>query len=303
MLFPVVGALLGSLALVTFAWAQALPPPPVSTAPNTTLAAPTPSARTPNATAPNVTAPKPKPKPKIAKPKPRTPAPLSLTSPPPRPPANINNSPPAAQSSPPPPAQQSTPLLAQPSPPRPGQPALNSRQLILVERISNYLSNLRTLVGEFKQVAPDGSRTEGDFYLLKPGRVRFDYNPPSPLELIADGRSVAVRDRNLASQDVFPISQTPLRFLLADRIDLLKDTNIVAVYGDNIFATVVIEERQIARGTYRLMLMFDAQNFQLKQWVVTDPQGFDTTVAVYNLDLSTKPDPDLFKIDYTRYIR
>lgn len=174
---------------------------------------------------------------------------------------------------------------------------------MLVDRVSNYLTNLRTLVGAFKQVAPDGSRTEGDFYLLKPGRVRFDYNPPSPTELVADGRSVAVRDRNLASQDVYPISQTPLRFLLADRIDLLKDTNIVAVYGDNVFVTVVIEEKQIVRGTYRLMLMFDARNMQLKQWVVTDPQGMDTTVAVYNLDANTKPDPDMFKIDYTRYVR
>jgi outer membrane lipoprotein-sorting protein len=293
------GVLLAGLATLTLAAAQPLPPPPTSTAPTTTLAAPTPNATAPNSAAPTAVAPKPKPKPKpkIAKPKPQTKTPLSLTSPaaPPRPPADVSNSPP--------PAQPATPLLAQPSSPRPGQLALNPKQVMVVERVSNYLSNLRTLVGEFKQVAPDGSRTEGDFYLAKPGRIRFDYNPPSPLELIADGRSVAVRDRNLASQDVFPISQTPLRFLLADRIDLLKDTNIIAVYGDNVFATVVIEERQIVRGTYRLMLMFDAQTIQLKQWVVTDPQGMDTTVVVYNLDPNTKPDPDLFKIDYTRYVK
>ncbi len=196
-----------------------------------------------------------------------------------------------------------TPIIAQPSPPRPGQPPLNAKQLALLERISNYLSNLRTLVGEFKQIAPDGKQSSGDFYLLKPGRVRFDYNPPSPIELIADGRSVVVRDRNLASQDVMAISQTPLRFLLADRIDLLRDTNVVAVYGDNVFSTVVIEERQIVRGTYRVMLMFDARTMELRQWVVTDPQGRDTTVVVYNLDTVTKPDPELFKIDYTRYVR
>ncbi|HWP27614.1 MAG TPA: outer membrane lipoprotein carrier protein LolA [Xanthobacteraceae bacterium] len=196
-----------------------------------------------------------------------------------------------------------TPIIAQPSPPRPGQPQLNAKQIALLERISNYLSNLRSLVGEFKQIAPDGKQSSGDFYLLKPGRVRFDYNPPSPIELIADGRSVVVRDRNLASQDVMAISQTPLRFLLADRIDLLRDTNVVAVYGDNVFSTVVIEERQIVRGTYRVMLMFDARTMELRQWVVTDPQGRDTTVVVYNLDTVTKPDPELFKIDYTRYLR
>jgi outer membrane lipoprotein-sorting protein len=133
--------------------------------------------------------------------------------------------------------------------------------------------------------------------------VRFDYNPPSPVELIADGKSVAVRDRNLASQDLYAISQTPLRFLLADRIDLLRDTNLIAVYGDNIFLTVVIEEKQIATGNYKVMLMFDSNNMQLKQWVVTDPQGMDTTVAVFNLDTVSRPDPEMFKIDYTRYAR
>ena len=155
----------------------------------------------------------------------------------------------------------------------------------------------------YRQIGIKSFGGAGDFYVLKPGRVRFDYNPPSPVELIADGKSVAVRDRTLASQDLYPISQTPLRFLLADRIDLLRDTNLVAVYGDNIFLTVVIEEKQIVSGNYKVMLMFDAQNMQLKQWVVTDPQGMDTTIAVFNLDTKSQPDPDMFKIDYTRYVR
>jgi outer membrane lipoprotein-sorting protein len=229
------------------------------------------------------------------------------TQPPQRPPGDLggassppSSAPPSAAPSAAAAAQPMAPIIVQPSP---GQTALNAKQIALLERISNYLTNLRTLVGEFKQIAPDGKQSSGDFYLLKPGRVRFDYNPPSPIELIADGRSVVVRDRNLASQDVMAISQTPLRFLLADRIDLLRDTNVVAVYGDNVFSTVVIEERQIARGTYRVILMFDARTMELRQWVVTDPQGRDTTVVVYNLDTVTKPDPELFKIDYTRYLR
>ena len=97
-----------------------------------------------------------------------------------------------------------------------------------------------------------------------------------------------VRDRKLATQDLYPLSQTPLRFLLADRIDLLRDTNLIGVYADDVFVTVVIEERQIIGGTHRLMLMFGAQDYQLRQWTVTDPQGYDTTVAVYNLD-TTRP--------------
>ena len=107
--------------------------------------------------------------------------------------------------------------------------------------------------------------------------------------------------RKLATQDIYPLSQTPLRFLLSDRIDLLKDTNVVNVTADDVFISVTIEEKQALIGTSRLMLMVGAKDGQLKQWTVTDPQGYDTTIAVYNLDSSKKVDPGLFKIDFTNY--
>jgi outer membrane lipoprotein-sorting protein len=182
-----------------------------------------------------------------------------------------------------------------------GAGKLTPEQRAIVERVNNYLSAVQTLTGNFVQVGPDGSRTQGDFYIYKPGRVRFEYDDPSPIELIADGSSVVVRDRRLATQDVYPLSQTPLRFLLAERVDLTKDTNLVSVYADDVFVTVVLEEKNGVVGTSRLMIMFSAKDMQLKQWTVTDPQGYDTTVAVYNLDTSKRPDPALFKIDYTRY--
>jgi outer membrane lipoprotein-sorting protein len=181
--------------------------------------------------------------------------------------------------------------------------AFDARQRQLADRVSAYLSGVRQLQGKFVQVGPDGTKSEGEFFLQKPGKVRFDYNPPSPIELIADGQSVVVRDRKLATQDLYPLSQTPLRFLLADRIDLLRDTNLIGVYADDVFVTVVIEERQILAGTHKVMLMFGAQDYQLRQWTVTDPQGYDTTVAVYNLDTRVQPDPNLFRIDYTRVIQ
>jgi outer membrane lipoprotein-sorting protein len=128
--------------------------------------------------------------------------------------------------------------------------------------------------------------------------VRFEYQPPSQIDVIADGSSVVVRDRSLATQDLYPLSQTPLRYLLADQIDLARDTNLVAVSQDNTFITVTIEERQILIGTHRLVLMFSAKDTQLREWIVTDPQGYETTVAVYNLDVSHRPDPNLFSINY-----
>lgn len=225
-----------------------------------------------------------------------------------RPPQSIQTAP-QPQAQPPqaqaPQAQQPTGSFPFPKPPflfgRSGETtAFDARQRELADRVSAYLTNVRTLSGNFVQVGPDGRKAEGEFYLQKPGRVRFDYNPPSPIELIADGQSVVVRDRKLATQDLYPLSQTPLRFLLADRLDLMRDTNLVGVYADDVFVTVVIEERQIIAGTHRLMIMFGAKDYQLRQWTVTDPQGFDTTVAVYNLAELRNPDPNLFRIDYTR---
>ncbi len=179
----------------------------------------------------------------------------------------------------------------------------DAKQRSIIDRVNAYLTSVQSLIGDFVQVGPDGSRTEGQFYMQKPGRVRFEYDPPSPVELISDGQSLVVRDRKLATQDFYPLSQTPLRFLLADRIDLLRDANLVAVYADDLFVSLVIEERHVIGGTHRLLLMFGAKDFRLRQWTITDPQGYDTTVALYNLDSNRRPDPSLFTINYERVLQ
>jgi outer membrane lipoprotein-sorting protein len=230
--------------------------------------------------------------------------------PPPRPNAATTGSTagPAAKPAipvPPPPQEQTQAPISNPFAALLGKPgnttALDDKQRAIIQRVDNYLSSVQNLEGNFVQVAPDGSRSKGAFYISKPGKVRFEYDPPSPIEIIADGQTVVVRDRNLATQDVYPLSQTPLRFLLADHVNLLKDTNLVAVYADDVFITVVVEEKNGLVGTSRLMIMFSANDMQLKQWTVTDPQGYDTTIAVSNLDTTSKPDPSLFHIDYTNY--
>lgn len=174
----------------------------------------------------------------------------------------------------------------------------DTNQRAQAAKISSYLSSLQNLSGNFVQVGPDGSRSTGNFYIQKPGKVRFEYDPPSKIAIIADGSSVVVRDTKLATQDLYPLSQTPLRFLLSDRIDLMKDTNVVGVSADDMFVSVTIEEKQPLVGTSRLMLMLGAKDNQLKQWTITDPQGYDTTIAIYNLDSIRKIDPGIFKIDY-----
>jgi outer membrane lipoprotein-sorting protein len=181
--------------------------------------------------------------------------------------------------------------------------AFDAKQKALVNRVSAYLSGVQMLTGNFIQIGPDGRRTTGHLYLQKPGKVRFEYDPPSPIDVIADGQQVVVKDRKLGSQDLYPLSQTPLRYLLADKIDLLQDTNVVGVTADETYVTVSIEEKQAFVGTSRLMMMFDAKDFKLKQWTITDIQGFDTTIAVSNLDTSKRPDPNLFRIDFQRVVQ
>jgi outer membrane lipoprotein-sorting protein len=199
------------------------------------------------------------------------------------------------------PLPRPSPLRALAPAPAPTRPVTDPEtQRTLVERVSASLSNFQTLVGEFVQIGPDGRRTDGQFYIQKPGRVRFEYNPPSPIDVIADGQSVVVRNRLLATQDPYPLSQTPLRLLLVNHLDLSRDTNLVSVSSDDQLITVVIEEKHVLIGTHRLKLMFGARDYQLRQWVVTDPQGYDTAVSLYNLDANKKLDPNLFKITYER---
>jgi outer membrane lipoprotein-sorting protein len=204
------------------------------------------------------------------------------------------------------PAAAATPL-PRPSPLRviaPAMPTVNATDPhALLDRISAALSKIQTLVGNFVQVGPDGKRTDGQFYIQKPGKVRFEYNPPSPIDIVADGQSVVVRNRQLATQDPYPLSQTPLRLLLSDRLDLATDTNVTSVTAEGGSVTVVIEETLLLIGTHRLKLVFTAKDLQLRQWTIIDPQGLETTVAIYNLDAGRKLDPDLFKITYERNLQ
>jgi len=201
-----------------------------------------------------------------------------------------------------------TPLAAQAQaqrPPAPAQPAPRAgqanaaEQAAIIQRVNNYFNTLSDISGDFMQIGPDGGQTRGKFYLSRPGKVRFDYARPSTLQLLSDGTTVAVRDRKAATQDVYLLSQTPLRILLAERVDLMKDSTVLSVsQGSSDLTTVTLEERTIA-GTGRLSIVFEGPGFELRQWTVTDPQGLSTTVAVYNLEKAAKKfDAQLFKIPF-----
>lgn len=206
---------------------------------------------------------------------------------------------------------QSAPMPAAPLPPQrprqaalPPAPAPDGRAAkATIDRVSAYFNSVQSLTGTFTQVDPDGSKRTGDFYMQKPGRVRFEYDAPSPIELISNGQSVAVRDRNLNTQDITPLGQTPLRFLLAEHVDLANDPHVQGVFQDSQFISVVMQENVPMMGTYRLLILFDAKDYTLRQWIVTDPQGYDTQVSISNLKPNKQPDPRLFVINFERMLQ
>lgn len=204
------------------------------------------------------------------------------------------------------PAAGAAPAVANPTataaiaPPAPVPPPLSERAI--VERANAYFNGLTTLVGDFVQVGGDGRKLGGKLYLQRPGKLRFEYAAPATLEVIADGSSVAVRDRKLATQDLYSIAQTPLKFLLSDRIDLTRDTHVTEVGSDADGTRVVMEDRSTLGGTSRISLFFDGKVETLTRWRIVDPQGFLTTVTLTNVERSRRVDSKLFVIAYERML-
>ena len=185
---------------------------------------------------------------------------------------------------------------------KPAKPAKTAAAATLpaaeaVARANAWLDAMRVMTADFVQVGPDGRRSEGELSVERPGRMRFEYTEPPRFEIVADGRSVAVIDRKLDTQDEYFIAQTPLKFLLADHIDIARDTRVLSVADEGNAVTIEIEDRAALGGTAHLTLVFDASTFALKRWTVIDAQGFQTVVTLSNLDLATRPDPALFHID------
>lgn len=176
----------------------------------------------------------------------------------------------------------------------------NMSSAAIIAKANAYFNGVRTMAADFTQIGADGRQTKGKFYLQKPGRLRFVYDAPSPLEIIADGRSVAVRNRKLAKQDLYFIGQTPLKFLLNNQIDLARDTRILEAKAGPETTFIRIEDKATFGGTSRIQLFFDTKTFALTRWVVFDPQGYETKVSLAKIDLQTKPDPALFRINYER---
>jgi outer membrane lipoprotein-sorting protein len=165
-----------------------------------------------------------------------------------------------------------------------------------LKRANAFFNASPVMTADFVQIGNDGKRSEGKLHVQRAGRVRFEYAQPATMEVVADGSQVAIRDRKLGTQDLYFINQTPLKFLMKEKIDLEKDVTVQDVQIDDSGVTVAIEDKATFGGTSHLKLIFDPKNFHLKQWQVKDPQGYETLITLFNIDQTKTPDPGLFKI-------
>ena len=166
----------------------------------------------------------------------------------------------------------------------------------LLRQIAAYLNGIHTLKARFTQVAPDGAITYGTAWLWRPGRMRFQYDPPSPLLLVAGDGKLIFRDNSLDQTSSLPISNSPLGILLADHIDLgaTGGIHVLALSQDGGEISVTLARTgQEADG--QLTLIFSTTPLTLTSWVVEDPQGKRTKVSLYDLDTGAPGfNPSLF---------
>jgi outer membrane lipoprotein-sorting protein len=182
------------------------------------------------------------------------------------------------------------PALAQ------GRP-LSDDEKQLINSISAYNSSIKSMVGRFIQIDTAGKRIGGVFFLQRPDKISFRYNPPSHQEIVSVGRGFYVIDRKQRTQYAYPQDKVPLRQFLSDKIDLLS-ANIIAVSQSDSYATITLED-STPEGTVRVALIFDKSTLDLSQWVLTEPNGQEITFSLYDIQKNVNIPKSFFYIDPT----
>ncbi|MEM8754638.1 MAG: outer membrane lipoprotein carrier protein LolA, partial [Pseudomonadota bacterium] len=143
-------------------------------------------------------------------------------------------------------------------------------------RISAYLNSIDTMTGEFVQIDPDGLLSQGYFFMSRPGRMRFEYEEPNPALVVSDGFWVGVVDKRYDSVERYPLSETPLNIILKERVDLGREGAVQSIRKlDDQMRVLAQDPDYPDRGS--ITMVFGENPLELRQWIVTDPQGGDTT--------------------------
>jgi len=168
-------------------------------------------------------------------------------------------------------------------------------QLDAVREITNYFNSIRSMKGVFTQIGPRGRVSNGIFYIVKPGRMRFEYAAPNPFLVVSDGSWVYVKNRTRKRVDHYPLTATPLRLILDKKVNFSKETKIQSIDETSELTTVTLKDTSsFASGS--LVLVFDKASQTLQQWIVVDERGRRTTVSISDIEKGVKPDPKLFKV-------
>jgi len=166
------------------------------------------------------------------------------------------------------------------------------------QKIADHFSSVRSMSGEFVQFGPRGEQTGGKFFLQRPGKILFNYEKPSAYKVVSDGESVVILNSKLNTSDLYPLSKTPLKLLLDERIDL-SGGQVKSVEEADDLTTIKLSDKRIF-GNSTITMMFDPKSNELRQWTITDAKGKDTTVMIFNVQEGVKLDQGMFKIDYKK---
>ncbi len=160
-------------------------------------------------------------------------------------------------------------------------------------RIEAYMNGVHTLKARFLQVAPNGATAEGVAWMERPGRMRFEYDKPSPLLLVAGYGLFIFHDSQLNQTTNLPLSATPLGLLLRDNLRLSGDVTVTGIerLPGQIQVSMV---RTASPDEGSLTLVFADAPLALRQWSVVDAQRQETRVTLYNVQLGGTFDQNLF---------
>ena len=165
-----------------------------------------------------------------------------------------------------------------------------------LDRVSAYLNSIKTMRGGFTQIGPQGQVDQGKFYILKPGKIRFDYDPPNPTLVISDGLSIAVYNTRLNTANRYPLTGTPLNLLLSDHLDLKKSSVITGVQHSPV-QLIVTGRASDRNATGNITIVFTDPTLELRQWTIVDAQGLPTTVSINNVQQGVPLPESAFKIN------
>jgi len=159
---------------------------------------------------------------------------------------------------------------------------LTAEEIALINEISAHNSEISTMAGRFLQIDTQGNRNEGTFYLQRPGKIRFRYDPPSREEIMSIGQGFYVIDRKEKTQYAYPQDKVPLRQFLDSEIDLLH-AGLVAIEQSDTYLELTLQDETPA-GTVRIALVFDKDTKELVQWVLHSPDGSELTFSLFDVE-------------------